>query len=71
MCKILCQHEPSTACNGERLPGAEPLLDVISVQLAHLSLKEGLCFSQLVIPLNDDFSKYNDTVSLWESKAQL
>jgi len=25
-------------------------------------------FSQLIIPLSDDFSKYNDTVGLWESR---
>lgn len=33
--------------------------------------ERAVCFSQLIIPLSDDFSKYNDSVGLWESKAQL
>lgn len=30
-----------------------------------------VCFSQLIIPRRDDFSKHNDTMGLWESKALL
>lgn len=43
--------------------------DLNAVGPSHFA--RAVCFSQLIIPLSDDFSKYNDTMGLWESKAQL